>query len=840
MPNSIGERFQHAWNAFFNKDPTRYPTYIDYGYSSSYRPDRLRLTRGSERTIVSTIYNQIAIDVASIDISHVRVDVNGRFIDTIHSGLNNALTVEANIDQTGRALIQDIVMSMFDEGCVAVVPTDTTLNPERTGSYDILSLRTGKIVEWFPKHVKVEVYNENSGKKEEVVLMKQMVAIIENPLYAVMNEPNSTLQRLVRTINKLDAVNEQNASGKLDLIIQLPYIIKTQARQDQAEMRRKSIEAQLINSKYGIAYTDGTERITQLNRPVENNLWAQVKDLTSMLYNQLGLTETIFDGTADEKTMINYYSRTIEPILRAITEEMTRTFLTKTARTQGQSIKYFRKPFQLVPLSELAEIADKFTRNEIATSNEIRAEIGWKPANDPSADELRNKNLYDESTEVPQEEADVPFDAENAEELDEEAIANEAVTDESEADFKTMNSDLDDIDQKIAKLEGLLDDDSLKHYASPYYDPVKAHEYYMKHRELVGRKSTSTLNEEGKSTANYVKSQIDEERKAKIKAHKDSMDSQIKKNNESSRARIKSNSSSTNARIKANTSNVQRQVESNTSATNARISQNSELTSTRIKQNTSNTNTAIKQNSEALKAELKRRKESVKSSIESHKSNMQNKIDSLNARLKGMTKSQRKANQESIRAEIAKLRAENSAKREQLNSAYSAEAEGLRAKNQVANQSLREKNSSTNTELRSKNSAESKSLRESNSSTNKALREKNSAVSSSLREKNKKANESIRVDNTLANAKLREEHKDYVNKLAEEYENKYLDELDKIKAEGAWQAEEKTKSSSSGSSGKSSSSSRSSSSSKKSSSKKSSESSLVAAAKKRLAAKGLI
>lgn len=834
MPNSIGERFQHAWNAFFNKDPTRYSTYIDYGYSSSYRPDRLRLTRGSERTIVSTIYNQIAIDVASIDISHVRVDVNGRFIDTIHSGLNNALTVEANIDQTGRALIQDIVMSMFDEGCVAVVPTDTSLNPERTGSYDILALRTGKIVEWFPKHVRVQVYNENTGKREEVILMKQMVAIIENPLYAVMNEPNSTLQRLVRTINKLDAVNEQNASGKLDLIIQLPYIIKTQARQDQAEMRRKSIEAQLINSKYGIAYTDGTERITQLNRPVENNLWAQVKDLTSMLYNQLGLTETIFDGTADEKTMINYYSRTIEPILRAITEEMTRTFLTKTARTQGQSIKYFRKPFQLAPLSELAEIADKFTRNEIATSNEIRAEIGWKPAEDPSADELRNKNLYDESAEeVPTDEAE----DEQTEELDEEALANEVVTDESTADFESMNTDLDDLDEQIAQLEALLDEDELKHYASPYYDPVKAHEYYMKNRELKGRKSTSTLNEEGQSTASYVKSQIDEERKAKIQAHKESTDSQIKKNNENSKARIKSNTSATNARIKANTSNVQRQVDANTSATNARISQNSELTSTRIKQNTAETNSQIKQNSEALKAELKRRKESVKSSIESHKNSMQNKIDALNARLKGMTKSQRKANQDSIRAEIAKLRESNSAKREQLNSAYSAEAEGLRAKNQTTNQSLRDKNSVTNTELRSKNSAESKSLREANRSSNKALREKNSAKSSSLREKNKEANESIRVENTLANTKLREEHKEYVNKLTEEYENKYLDELDKIKAEGSWQAEKKTKKSSSGSS-----SSKSSSSSKKSSSKKKSSttSGLVAAAKKRLQAKGLI
>lgn len=393
MPNSIGERFQNAWNAFFSRDPTKYYNQLDYGLSSSYRPDRHRLLYGADRSIVSMVYNRIAVDVASINVKHVRLDENDYYKETIDSGLNNCLTIDANIDQTGRAFFIDVVMSMFDEGCVAIVPTDTTYNPIKTGSYDILTLRTGKVLEWFPKHIRVSVYNENLGKKEEILLPKSMVAIVENPLYAIMNEPNSTLQRLLRTLAKLDLTNDHNSSGKLDLIIQLPYVIKTKAREDQAEKRRKLIEAQLEGSKYGIAYTDGTERITQLNRAVENNLWTQVKELTSMLYNQLGLTDAIFNGTADEKTMINYYNRTIDPILSAIVEEMMRKFLTKTARTQKQAIRYFRDPFKLVSVNELAEISDKFTRNEIASSNEIRAEIGWKPSDDPKANQLRNSNI---------------------------------------------------------------------------------------------------------------------------------------------------------------------------------------------------------------------------------------------------------------------------------------------------------------------------------------------------------------------------------------------------------------------------------------------------------------
>ena len=398
MEMNIGSRLKHAWNAFMNRDPTE----VDYdiGPAYYYRPDRPRLTRGNERSIVTAVYNRIALDVSDIDIRHVRLDEDGRYIEDIDSGLNNCLTVEANIDQTGKAFIQDVVMSMLDEGCVAIVPVDTTLNPKVTGSYDINSMRTGKIVQWYPQHVKVNLYNDKTGRKEEVTLPKSMVAIVENPLYAVMNEPNSTLQRLIRKLNLLDYVDEQTGAGKLDLIIQLPYVIKSNARRQQAEDRRADIERQLKDSKYGIAYTDGTERITQLNRPVENNLMKQIEYLTSMLYSQLGINQTVLDGTADEKTMLNYTNRSIGPIISAIVDEMKRKFLTKTARSQMQSIRYFKDPFKLVPVNEIAEISDKLTRNEIASSNEIRQIIGWKPSQDPAADELRNKNLNQQSPDM--------------------------------------------------------------------------------------------------------------------------------------------------------------------------------------------------------------------------------------------------------------------------------------------------------------------------------------------------------------------------------------------------------------------------------------------------------
>ena len=390
MGMSFGSRLKHAWNAFTGTD---YTTYQDVGPGYSSRPDRIRLTRGNERSIITSVYNRIALDVAALNVQHIRLDENGRFLSIIHDGLNTCLTVEANIDQTARAFIQDIVVSMLDEGCVAIVPVDTTYDPSVTGSYDIQTMRVGKILDWYPQHVRVRLYNERTGTKENILVPKSTVAIVENPLYAVVNEPNSTMQRLIRKLNLLDVIDEQSSSGKLDLIIQLPYVIKTEARRQQAENRRKDIEAQLSGTKYGIAYTDGTERITQLNRSVNNNLMSQIEYLTSMLYSQLGITQSILDGTADEKTMLNYNNRTIEPIISAIVDEMKRKFLTKTARSQSQSISFFRDPFKLVPVNDIAEIADKFTRNEIMTSNEIRQVIGMKPSDDPRADELRNKNL---------------------------------------------------------------------------------------------------------------------------------------------------------------------------------------------------------------------------------------------------------------------------------------------------------------------------------------------------------------------------------------------------------------------------------------------------------------
>lgn len=390
MGNSFGERLRHAWNAFNGNQQIQY---CDIGSSYSYRPDRVRLSCRNERSIVTSVYNRIAMDIAAIKIRHVYTDDDGNFVSFINSGLDNCLSFEANIDESGRSFIQDVVLSMLDEGVVAIVPIDTDIDPDITKGYDVLSMRTGQIIDWYPRHVRVRVYDDRTGQKRDVLMAKSNVAIVENPLYSVVNEPNSTMQRLIRKLVLLDAIDEQSGSGKLDLIIQLPYVVKTQARREQAEERRKEIENQLTGSKYGIAYTDGTEHITQLNRPVENNLMKQIEYLTSMLYSQLGINQSVLDGTADDKAMTNYYARTCEPIVSAIVDSLKRTFLSKTARTRKQSIMYFRDPFSLVPLSELSELADKLTRNEIMSSNEIRQKIGLKPSNDPDADKLKNKNI---------------------------------------------------------------------------------------------------------------------------------------------------------------------------------------------------------------------------------------------------------------------------------------------------------------------------------------------------------------------------------------------------------------------------------------------------------------
>lgn len=497
------DRLAHAWNAFQNKDPTPL-SYTQPGFYT--RPDRHRLLPGVDNTIISSIYTRIAIDVSAIDIEHVRVDENENFVEKIDdSSLNYIFSTEANIDQTSREFVRDIVMSMFDEGCVALVPVQTDTVPKNPGSFEIDSIRTGKITEWYPEAVKIEVYNEKTGEKEEVTMLKRTVGIIENPLYSVMNERNSTLQRLIRKLSLLDQVDEQASSGKLDLIIQLPYVIKSEARKKQAELRRSEIEEQLTNSKYGIAYTDGTEKIVQLGHPIENNLLQQIEYLTKVLYSQLGLTEAVFNGTADDKEMLNYYNRTIEPIISAITEECQRKFITKTGRTQRQRIMFFRDPLKLVPITELADLSNSLSRNEILTPNEFRGSLGFKPADDPRADMLVNRNINTADGEMGYEQ--YPMDYEQ--------FAND------------QYGQMENIDSELEDMRNMYHD-SLSHtganeppggYASKYYDPDKAHEYYEKTKKLKGRRSNAGLNEEGQAVAEYMRKQVDEEHAKELGLH---------------------------------------------------------------------------------------------------------------------------------------------------------------------------------------------------------------------------------------------------------------------------------------------------------------------------------
>jgi len=500
---NLKDRLAHAWNAFQNKDPT--PTsYTQPGFYT--RPDRHRLLPGVDNTIISSIYTRIAIDVSAIDIEHVRVDENENFVEKIEdSSLNYIFSTEANIDQTSREFIRDVVMSMFDEGCVALVPVDTDTVPKITGAFEINSIRTGKITEWYPEAVKIEVYNEKTGEKEEVTMPKRTVGIIENPLYSVMNERNSTLQRLIRKLSLLDQVDEQSSSGKLDLIIQLPYIIKSEARKKQAEQRRSEIEEQLTNSKYGIAYTDGTEKIVQLGHPIENNLLQQIEYLTKVLYSQLGLTEAVFNGTADDKEMLNYYNRTIEPIISAITEECQRKFITKTGRSQRQRIMFFRDPLKLVPITELADLSNSLSRNEILTPNEFRGSLGFKPADDPRADMLVNRNINTADGEMGYEQYPMDYGQ----------FAND------------QYGQMENIDSELEDMRNMYHD-SLSHtganqppggYASKYYDPEKAHEYYEKTKKLKGRRSNAGLNEEGIATAEYMRKQVDEQHAKELGLH---------------------------------------------------------------------------------------------------------------------------------------------------------------------------------------------------------------------------------------------------------------------------------------------------------------------------------
>lgn len=646
MPIELWSRAKSAWNAFINnKDPTKSKDY-DTGFAYSTRPDRTKLTRGSERSIVNAVYNRIAMDVAAVDIRHVRLDNNDRYLETIDSDLNECLSVEANIDQTGRSFIQDIVMSMFDEGCIAVVPIDTDTDPDKTGSFKIYSMRTAKIVSWKPTSVRVRVYNDRTGQYEELWFKKEEVLIIENPMYSVMNEPNSIMQRLIRKLSLLDSVDEQSGAGKLDLIIQLPYTVRSELRKQQANERKKMIEEQLAGSKYGIAYIDSTEHITQLNRAVENNLMSQIEYLTNMLYSQLGITQEILNGTANETTMLNYNNRIIEPILSTIIDEMKRKWLTKTARSQKQSIMFFRDPFKLVPISNIADIADKFTRNEIMTSNEIRQIVGMKKSDDPNADQLRNKNLNQAAGETSVDQMQSP-ELQNGEEAAEMAMQS------AQSDYDSAMSELNQFDESLNSLEKQLEhamglygiaeaddfNDWLMHYASPYYDPQKAHEYYMKHRELVGRNSTAGLNDEGKEMAAHIKRNIDSE---------------------------------LNQKIEQSTNRMNQEVEG--AATKR--------------------NNIVSRSSEKMQKDIERFRTQVANAREAHSAAMNQRIKSLTAEISSGGKSD--SQKESLREKISKLREENAKKRDELTQNFNSLSSKARSDNaSIAEKARSEASTST-------------------------------------------------------------------------------------------------------------------------------------------------
>ena len=661
MPIELFSRAKNAWNAFINnKDPTESREYDTESVSYPIRPDRPRVSRGAERSIVNAVYNRIAMDCASVQIRHVKLDENDRYLETINSNMNECFATEANIDQTGRALIQDIVLSMFDEGCVAVVPIDTDDDPDETGSYNIGTMRTAKILSWKPNSIRVKAYNDRTGLYQEINVLKRNALIIENPLYAVVNEPNSTMQRLIRKLALLDSVDEQSGSGKLDLIIQLPYTVRSELRKQQADERKKAIEEQLSGSKYGIAYIDSTEHITQLNRAVENNLMGQIEYLTNMVYAQLGITAEVLNGTADEKTMLNYNNRTIEPILSAIVDEAKRKWLTKTARTQKQSIMFFKDPFKLVPVSALADIADKFTRNEIMTSNEMRQIIGMKKSDDPNADQLRNKNLNQSAEEI------APPPAAEEEEAEEEIDADAEIQNE----YNNAVSELDDFDAQLDELEKQLkhedsdpyalgvfmaedEEDWLAHYANPYYDPVKAHEYYMRTRELKGRTSTAGLNEEGRLRAQAAKTQIQENRKKLDEADKQSM----------------------NTKLEGYKSTKKTGVEQSKSQMQAKVSQANERSKEKI-------------------ASFKAKIDSIKAA---HSEATKSRIKSLQSLIKG--KGHSDEDKENIRKEIETIRTANNKKRDELSSEYKSYSNSTREETKSENANTKSEHTERTTAL---------------------------------------------------------------------------------------------------------------------------------------------
>lgn len=647
------DRLSHAWNAFKgNEFKYTVPQNGYYNqYSTSVRPDRIRYTMGNGDTIIAAIYTRMAIDCANINIEHARVDENDNYVETIKSGLNNALRIEANKDQTGKALIQDIVMSMFDEGVVAIVPIETDISPVVNGGYDILKLRTAKILEWYPDDIKVRLYNDEIGKKVDKIFPKKMVAIVENPFYSVMNEKNSVLKRLVSVLHKMDVINDQNASGKLDLIIQLPFLVKSPKRKEQAEARRAEVENQLAGSKYGVAYTDGTEKITQLNRAVENNLMSQVDYYTNLLYSQLGISKEVFEGTASEEQITNYYDRTINPIMSAICDEFCRKFLTKTARTQKQRIWFFKDPFELVPITKLAEVANSMIMNEVLTKNEVRGIIGFKPSDDPVADTLHNPQLYPEE--------DVPTDDQN-----------ELASPEEVADLQEQIDGFDEYDQQLDELESQLshsaidildeyfsdddDSDSLAHYASKYYDPVKAHEYYERTKKLKGR---SSLSEKGKEVADYVTKQLNSERDQKISASKTNTTNSLSKAKAKHQARVQSSQNIRDANIAA-------------------------------------------------------RKAATQKGIDNHNTQMQNQISQLQDELREWGASGKAGKTKEIRNKIARLREKNAEEKEKLQNELSSYSESERYSHSERSASSQSQYSNESSGIKNAGSKEVSGIRE--------------------------------------------------------------------------------------------------------------------------------
>lgn len=748
MATTFGARLKHAWNAF-RQDPDKVfkDRYRDYGQSFMYRPDRLHLTRGPDKTIIASIYNRISMDVAAVKIEHVQLDDEDRYISTIKSPLNNCLTLEANIDQTGRTFIQDAVLTMLDNGCVALVPTETDINPtvEKGTSFDVLSIRTATIKQWYPKHVQVDIYNEETGQHSQYTLPKSMLAIVENPFYPVMNEPNSTMQRLIRKLTILDAIDEQTGSGKLDMIIQLPYVIKSAERRKQAEMRRNDIEKQLSQSKYGIAYADGTEKIVQLNKPLENNLLSTIEYLTSMLYSQLGITTGILDGTADEQTMLNYNNRVVEPILSVLTDEMKRKFLTKNARTRHQSIKFFIQPFRALPISNVADLANSLARNEIVTPNEFRQILGMKPAAEPQADELHNANM-------PGAEGGQPG-IQNGQEIDQliallEQETGAAPTDDLEATGQNINSQLDELESMLQQ----SDPDNiniLQHYlptpaqyASPYYDPEKAHEYYMKNRELKERKSTKSLNEKGMEVAEYVKANIDQEKSQKLDEEKQGLNTALEILKEMKRQATEENTNTTNEQIKAAQN-----------AKNATVQEVSDKSKAEIESINEKASSDTKSAAKKRDADIKQRQ-----------TQMQGDIDNLRERLANMSPVQKAKNQNKIQAEIDKLREENASDMEKIHANYETKSE----------------------EIKTTKKSDTASVRETASTEKRAAREEYSNTSAKARAIRKETQNIINDNYKKSVSELRAESKGNRAKIGEEYTEKWLQELDKIKSISAY------------------------------------------------------